>query len=279
VTASSAATWLFVPGDRPDRFDKAVASGADEVILDLEDAVRAESKDHARAAVVAWLDGGGSAWVRVNAQSTPWHDADLAALVATAGLRGLVLPKAEDPAAIAALGLSLGVTHSVIALVESARGVLQAPAIAATAVVSRLAFGSIDFALDIDAEEEDRTSLLAARSALVLASRSADLPPPIDGVTVSIDDADELRNDVRHARSLGFGGKLCIHPRQVPVVGDQLRPTDQQVEWAKAVVAAMEASDGAGAVTGPQGQMLDKPVLEKARRVLDRTGGTDDATA
>ncbi|MCW2868668.1 MAG: citrate lyase subunit beta-like protein, partial [Marmoricola sp.] len=143
-----AVTWLFVPGSRPDRFDRAVASGADEVVLDLQDAVAPGAKDAARDAVASWLRGGGAAWVRVNGVATREHEHDLAALGGCAGLRGVVVPDAEDPVSLQAVRAAVPDGAGVVALVESARGVDQVGAIARSGV-DRLAFGSIDFALDI----------------------------------------------------------------------------------------------------------------------------------
>lgn len=265
----SAATWLFVPGSRPDRFAKAAASGADEVICDLEDAVAPGEKEQARADVVAWLRGGGSAWVRLNAVGTRWHDDDVAALAECAGLRGLVVPKAESPSALAALAAEVPGPDRLVALVESAIGVLRAADLAACPGVGRLAFGSIDFALDVDATEDD-DSLLLARSTLVLASRAGGRAAPLDGVTTALDDPEALAADARRARRLGFGGKLCVSPRQVPVVAAQFRPSDLEVDWARRVVAA---ADGGTGVVATAGEMVDRPVLERAQRILAAASG------
>lgn len=262
-----AVTWLFVPGDRSDRFDRASAALADEVVLDLEDAVAPGAKDASRAAVVSWLDRGGAGWVRINGVGTPWHEHDLAALGGCAGLRGIVVPAAEDAASLEAARTGLPDGVGMIALVESALGIDQVAAITRSGV-DRLAFGSIDFALDIGAEETDE-ALLLARSSLVLASRVGGLPPPIDGVTVTIgDDAATERAAVR-ARSLGFGGKLCIHPRQVEPTARGFRPSAAQLQWATRILAVSDGRSGTFAVDG---QMVDRPVLERARSILDRVG-------
>jgi citrate lyase subunit beta/citryl-CoA lyase len=270
------ATWLFVPGDRPDRFAKAAAAGADEIILDLEDAVVPASKPAARDAAVAWLSAAGSAWVRVNAPTTSWYDADVTALLSCPGVRGLVVPKAEDPEPLAELGRRLRPGQRLVALVETARGVADVRAVAACPAVSRLAFGAIDFALDIDAQEDD-TSLLLARSSLVLASRVAGIAPPLDGVTTDVADPSAAGADARRARALGFGGKLCIHPSQIEPVGREFRPTQADVAWARAVLSGAGAA--AGASTGSDGHMIDKPVRDRARRILERAGEGPDAAA
>lgn len=258
--------WLFVPGDRPERFAKAAASGADEVIVDLEDAVAADDKSVARDAVASWLRGGGAAWVRANATETAWHTADIEALRGIAGLRGVVLPKSETPDEVAAVHERLGVP--VVALVESALGVGNATAICGAPGLTRLAFGSVDFALDIDAVET-RESLAVARSLLVLASRVAGLGAPIDGVTQSIDDVDRILSDARHARGLGFGAKLAIHPRQVGAIAEAFAPGEAEIAWAREVLTAAGAT-GAGGAVRVDGRMVDAPVVERARRLLAR---------
>ncbi|HEX2808125.1 MAG TPA: aldolase/citrate lyase family protein, partial [Kineosporiaceae bacterium] len=206
--AATAVTWLFVPGERPERFDKAAGSGADEVVLDLEDAVPPAGKDAAREQVCRWLASAGTGWVRVNGADTPWFEADLAALAAVGavpavaartGLRGVLVPKADDPEVLALVRARVGPDRGVMALVESARGVAGALALAATDAVDRLAFGSVDLAVDLDAVEEDR-SLLLARSMLVLASRAAGKPGPVDGITGSWDDPELVRSDAYRSR-------------------------------------------------------------------------------
>jgi len=263
-------TWLFVPGSRADRFGRAARSGADEIILDLEDAVAPDAKDDARERVSEWLDGGGAGWVRINGAGTACHERDLAALQPCAGLRGVVVPKAEDPGLLTDLRQRLPAGVGMVALVESALGIDQATALARSGAVDRLAFGSIDFALDIGAEESDE-ALLFARSALVLASRVGGLTAPVDGVTVSTTDDTGAYDASVRARSLGFGGKLCIHPRQVEPVAAGFRPTAAQLEWA---VRVLEAAGGGDTGTFTvDGQMVDRPVLARARAIVTRDGG------
>ena len=258
-----ARSFLFVPGHRADRFGKARDSGADQVVCDLEDAVGPDSKQAARARTVAWLASGGSACVRLNAPGTPWHEEDLAALADLPGLRGVVVPKAEDPEALAAVAERCAVP--VIALVETARGLLQALSLSEVPGVARLAFGSVDFSLDI-ASEEEQLALLHARSSLVVASRAGGLAPPVDGVTTALEDDALLRRDAKHAASLGFGAKLCIHPRQVSAVNETFSPSPDQVAWATKVLAACPE----GEVGVVDAEMVDRPVLERARGVIAR---------
>lgn len=248
----AATTFLFVPGDRPDRFAKAVASGADVVLLDLEDAVSAGAKDSARAAVGEWLVRG-RAMVRINAPGTPWFEAD-ASMVAARGVPVMV-PKAETPGVLAGF-------REVVALVETARGVEGAGELAAVPSVTRLAFGSVDLAAELGVAPEDREPFAYARSRLVIASAAARLAPPVDGVTTDLHDSARLEEDVRYARSMGFGGKLCIHPEQVAPVRDGFAPTEAELAWARRVVAA---GDGVSVVDG---RMVDKPVLARARHIL-----------
>ncbi|MFJ7217414.1 HpcH/HpaI aldolase/citrate lyase family protein [Amycolatopsis sp. NPDC098790] len=262
---TSATTLLFVPGNVPRRFAKAAAAGADAVVIDLEDAVRPEDKDTARAETLRWLTGGGQAWVRLNAAGTPWLDADLDAVADAAGLLGVLVPKAEDPAALAALPARLGPGTAVVALVETAAGLHRVHDVAAAPGVARLAFGSLDLAADLRADDT-REAMLLARSAIVLASRVAGLPAPIDGVTTVIHDADAVTTAARYVRSLGFGGKLCIHPAQVAPAARGLAHSEGEIAWAREVLQTAEGSTGA--VTGPDGRMIDKPVLDRARAIL-----------
>ena len=250
---------LFVPADRPERFEKAAAAGADAVILDLEDAVAADAKDAARAALRSGF-ASVPVLVRVNGLGTPWHVADMAALAGHA-FSAVMVPKAEAGEAFEALCKAS--SAPVVALVESARGLADARRIAGTANVARIAFGSIDFCADLGCAHI-RDALQAARCELVLASRLAGLVAPIDGVTTAIDDADAISGDARHARDLGFGGKLAIHPRQIAPIRAGFAPDDAEVAWARKVLAS---GDGAAAVDGA---MVDEPVRLRARAILGR---------
>jgi citrate lyase subunit beta / citryl-CoA lyase len=157
---------------------------------------------------------------------------------------------------------------AILPLIESARGLWNALAIATARGVRRLLFGSIDFQLDLSVRDDE---LIHYRSQLVLVSRVAELPTPVDGVTTAIDDVETLRRDTERARDLGFGGKLCIHPRQVAFVNAAFRPTDDEIAWAQRVVAA-DAQAG-GAAVAVEGTMVDRPVLLKAREILSAATG------
>lgn len=263
MQATQATSFLFVPGERPDRFDKA-AGAADLAILDLEDAVSNERKPEARQAVAAWLRAGGRAAVRVNGAGTPWHEDDLVALdgLSTA----LVLPKAEGPDEVSAVRRSVGGGVSLVALIETPRGVANIREIC-RAGADRLALGNLDLAAEL-AVDPSSPALLWARSALVYASAEAGLPGPVDGVTSAVDDRVRLREDCLHAKELGFTGKLCIHPRQVEEVARLFAPTEAELAWARGVLDAVtEAGPG---VATHEGQMVDAPVLRRARALLAR---------
>ena len=256
---------LFVPGDRPDRFDKAAASGADRVLLDLEDAVAPAHKSSARDAVQAWLKSGRRVLVRINGCDSPWHDDDMHLLDELPGV-GVMLPKAE-PESMAAVASRIGAGRELYALIESVRGVLGMRGIAATPGVTRLAFGNIDFGVDAGITPgDDEAELAVVRTAFVLESRAAGLPAPVDGVSLGTDTTALLASQVARGRRSGFGGKLCIHPRQVSTVNLAFSPSEQELRWARGVLDAFEAS--AGAVVAHDGQMIDRPVAERARRIL-----------
>lgn len=256
-------SYLFVPGNRPERFDKAYAAGADVVLVDLEDAVGFEEKAAARNAVRSWLNASQPVVLRINGAETDWFGDDLT-LLRMPGVRGAMLPKAEDGAAIEAIHRTAP-GLPVIALVESARGLANLAALA-SAGIARIAFGSVDFQLDLGIAGE-RDELLFARSQIVLASRLAGLPPPIDGVTLALDDPETLADDIAYARRLGFGGKLAVHPRQVQAINLGFLPPAADVEWARRVVAA--AADAGSNAVRLDGKMIDRPIIERARAILD----------
>ncbi|MER5179084.1 CoA ester lyase [Streptomyces sp. NPDC002896] len=264
-----ARTLLFVPANRPERFAKAHESAPGLVVLDLEDAVPAEQKADARKQVADWLTEGHTCAVRINAPGTPWYEEDVRAIAAHDC--AVMVPKAEDVAALRDLAGRLTSSSCLIALIETARGVLDARTIAAVPGVERLAFGSFDLAAQLGVDPDDHLALAFSRSALVLASAAADLAPPVDGVTGDVHDTEVVRSDVRYARRLGYSGKLCIHPQQIPTAEKALRPTEDEVRWARSVVE-VAATDG---VAIHEGQMVDKPVVDRAHRILRtaRNGG------
>jgi len=262
VDVRSASVFLFVPGDRPDRFGKAAAAGPDAVLFDLEDAVAPTAKDVAREQVRRWLASEGQGVVRINGVGTPWHEADLA-MAAERGV-AVVLPKAEDPDAVATVAAALPGT-GVIPLIETATGVLAAPAVSAVAGVVRTAFGNVDLAAQLGVDPGDHLALQLARQTLVLAAVAAGIGAPVDGVTTAVHDEGALLGDLRHAVRLGFAGKLCVHPRQVRPARLALHPDPEQVDWAQKVVASAQQS-----VALLDGQMIDKPVVDRALALLAR---------
>lgn len=254
---------LFVPANQPQRFAKAAASGADAVILDLEDAVARDAKDAARAALTCDFTGL-PVIVRINPVGTPWHEADLEA-VCGLPVAGVMLPKADGADSIAAVARALEGRAPVLALVESALGIAHARDIAAMPAVRRLVFGSVDYCADLGCSHL-REVLLPARAELVLASRLAGKAAPIDGVTTQLDDPSAVFDDARHARDLGMSGKLCIHPRQVADVLRAFGPSEAEIEWAHRVLAS---GDGAVSVDGA---MVDEPVRLRAQAILAQAG-------
>ena len=273
---TSPRTYLFVPGSRPERFGKALASGADAVVLDLEDAVAPADKPRAREAVAAWLLGASAelrqrAVVRINDAASAGFGDDLRMLAGCATV-AVMLAKAESSAQPVALRAALP-GADVLALIESAIGVANVDAIAAADGVTRLVFGTLDFALDLGVdtggEPLELTGLLShAASRIAIASRIAGLAAPVAGVTPEIDDEALLLADLALARRHGFGAKLCIHPKQVASIHAALRPSEAELDWARRTLAAEQASPGAARLDG---RMVDRPVVLRAKRLLARS--------
>lgn len=265
-------SYLFVPGDRPERFDKAVASGAHVTIVDLEDAVQPQRKAQARASLRNWLERTTHrVMVRINPAGTPWYEEDCA-LLALPAATGVMVPKAEDAAQLSSLAKTLRQEQVLLPLVETVAGHFAAAQLARVPRVTRLAFGSFDFMSDAgirgDAEELD-----PVRTNLVLVSRHAGIDAPVDGVTLATDDAPQIERDVARSRRYGMGGKLCIHPRQVGLVNAGFAPSAREVDWAHRVVAAL-AQGSLGAVT-VDGKLVDRPIELMAQAILEEAEGPD----
>jgi (S)-citramalyl-CoA lyase len=265
-------TALFVPGSRPERFAKALASGADAVIVDFEDAVEESLKREARNNLAAFLTEHPAAqvMVRVNAPDHAEHVQDVAFCSEQSGVTCILLPKVESAEQVA---ICAGAGKPVWPIIESAKGLVNLGQIASAASVERLSFGSLDLGLDLNLATGSASAdfvLDQARYQVLLHSRVADLQPPLDGVHPAIDDVDGLRASIRHARDMGFGGALCIHPRQVAAIHDALLPDDREIAWARRVI---QAGQGAAAAYTVDGQMVDAPVIARARRLLDLAGG------
>ena len=270
-----AISYLFVPGNRPERFSKAVEAGADAIILDLEDAVHPDSKAAARAAIWAWQEatpsGACERYIRLNSVSSSLLRQDLTWL---SDMRypkrcsGIFLPKAECPEALTRVVerlLEWQPELKIVAIIETAKGLQLVESIAAIAGLTRLAFGSLDFSLDINCSQIPE-AFVFARNRIVLASRTADLPSPIDGVTPAISDLAVVAKDSHYARSLGFGAKLCIHPSQLATVQRAFLPDSRQLAWADRVMKAVATGSHAVQVDG---EMVDLPLIEHAQRLLD----------
>ncbi|ASV97255.1 HpcH/HpaI aldolase/citrate lyase family protein [Paraburkholderia aromaticivorans] len=260
-----ARSYLFVPGDRPERFAKALDTGADAVVIDLEDAVVPAAKLAARDGLQRWLATADPArlMVRVNAVGTPWHLDDVA-MVSACGIAALMLPKSDSAQQLADVAARLPAATRIVALIESVAGVVAMRDIAAAPSVTRLAFGTVDFCGDAGVEGLG-AELDHVRSQMVIESRYAGLAAPIDGVTLELDDFARLTEHVAKARRFGFGGKLCIHPRQVEPVNRGFAPSEDERRWAARVLAACrEHPEGAFAVDG---KLVDRPVIERAKRI------------
>ncbi|WP_217477117.1 HpcH/HpaI aldolase/citrate lyase family protein [Stutzerimonas stutzeri] len=262
---------LFVPATRPERIPKALASGADAVIVDLEDAVadglKAEARGHLDAFLAANPDA--QVLVRINADGHAQQSEDLAVCAARPGVIGVLLPKVERAAQVVT---AAGCGKPVWPIVESARGLAALPEIAAAKGVERLSFGALDLGLDLGLASGTAAAervLDQARYSLLLHSRLANLAPPLDSVFPDIRNLDGLARFAADARDMGFGGVLCIHPSQVAVVHETLMPSADELAWAQRVLAAGASGEGVFVVDG---QMIDAPVIGRARRLLQRAG-------
>ena len=255
---------LFVPADRPERFQKAMGSGADIVIVDLEDAVASENKASARANVAALLRYQSNLVVRINAPGSPWHQEDLAAVAGrSAAVAAVMVPKVESVDELRQVRAHLDEATRIVPLIESAAGIARLEHLLTCDGIWCAAFGSLDFALDLSCAHT-WDALLMARSRLVLHSRLAGLPSPIDGVTTAIDNPDLCEADALRASQLGFGGKLAVHPNQIDAIRRGFQPDAASISWAHSVVDASLA----GGAARVQGAMVDRPVVERARRIL-----------
>lgn len=257
-------SFLFVPATRPDRFRKARESSADIVIVDLEDAIGEGDKSSARKSLAASSDFD-RAFVRINSVSTEHFEDDVRACLETGWVTDILVPMVESAADVMKLQNLLTRDMGIAALIETARGIQSANEIAESGV-SRLYFGSADYAAQIRATPS-KTLYSYPQSRLVVASAAAGLPAPVDGPTLKYLDDDLLRDDLEVARSLGMGGKLCIHPSQVPVVNRAFHFNADELVWAQEVVAAASKRDGE--VFTMDGEMIDAPVVARARGILE----------
>ncbi len=260
-------TYLFVPGNRPERFAKAQASGADRIIIDLEDAVAPADKALARDAIAVWMGGAGAVrdrvLIRINDDSTPWYADDLA-LIEALQVACVMLPKCETATQMTDVLQRMPADATVLPLIETARGVMALREIASAPGVSRLGFGSLDYMVDLDIPAGS-PALEYAAAQIAIASRAAGIASPVAGVTPDLDAA-RVTADMMQARALGFGAKMCIHPTQVAAVQAALTPTAAELSWAQRVLKVWSTSNG-GAIQ-LDGKMVDRPVILKAERIV-----------
>ncbi|CAN7344760.1 HpcH/HpaI aldolase/citrate lyase family protein [Caballeronia sp. LjRoot31] len=258
-------SYLFVPGNRPERFEKARASGADAVIFDLEDAVQPQEKSSALDAVLGHMDAARPAFVRINAADTEWFANDAAVIANHPGVAGIVLPKAETCEQIETVLAHAHASLTILPIVETARGFANLTLLCGAPRVQRIVFGTLDFQIDLNVEG-DGEELDMFRSQIVLASRLAGLAMPVDGVSTVLDDPVTIEAEARRGRRFGYGAKLCIHPKQIDAVHRAYAWTAAELAWAGRVLEAVEASGGAAVAV--DGKMVDMPVILKARRMV-----------
>ncbi len=275
-------SFLFAPGNHPRRVEKALTLDADATILDLEDACPIAEKVATRSVVVAAYQKPhrNLGYVRVNAMTTEFGYGDIVAVVQR-GVDGIILPKVETADEIKAIDwLVLQLERErdlppgafdIIPIIETGKGVANVAAIASAGTrVKRVSFGAGDFTLDMNIEwSRNEEELLPYRSAVVLASRAAGIEPPLDTVWVDIKDVEGFRASVRTIKRLGFQGKMCIYPDQVPIVNEMLAPTPAEVEWSRRAVQAFKEAEKAGSASIQlDGKFIDYPIVYRAERVL-----------
>ncbi|MDQ0931683.1 HpcH/HpaI aldolase/citrate lyase family protein [Streptomyces turgidiscabies] len=264
-------TWLYVPGDRPEVVSKALASGADVVVVDLEDAVAPDRKGYARTATAERLADPQPVpvHVRINALDGPLAAPDLAALEGLPGISALRLPKVTAPQDVVRVATrtptATGAGLPLHALLETALGIEHAFAIATAHPALRgIALGEADLRADLGVRDD--TGLDWCRSRVVVAARAAGLAPPPQSVHPDIHDLDTLAATCAHGRALGFLGRAAIHPRQLPVIERAYLPTPEEIEEAEQIVKAAATDEGAQAL--PDGRFIDAAVVATARRTL-----------
>jgi len=266
-------SYLFVPGRDAHRIGKALESAADAVVIDLEDAVAQEEKEAARRVVKEAMREKGSrphVYVRINGLHSPFWQADCEC-AQEAGFAGIMVPKVGSAEDIVRLKRELTAEMTIIPLIETARGVHFAYEIAlADAAVTRLAFGAVDYSLDLGiALTDEQLELVYPRSRLAVASRAAGIDPPIDTVFTDLNHEKGLIRETRMAKRLGFRGKLLIHPKQIQPVHTVFSPTKDELAWAQAVVEAFQAAEKQGvAAISVDGKMVDYPVYKHALTIL-----------
>jgi citrate lyase subunit beta/citryl-CoA lyase len=271
---SDACSFLFVPANQPERYGKALASGADGVIIDLEDAVGLDDKAKARELLKnTWssisVEEKKRVIIRCNAPGSSFYAADLV-LAKELQVRHLMIPKTESPDHINGAAEELKNT-AFIPMIETPLGLHHLNEIASAEQVLRLALGNLDMQVEMGMScDDNETEIDTARFMLVLASKLAQIAPPLDGVTPSTDDEPRIFAHAQKAKRFGFGAKLCIHPKQIPIIKRAFSPTVEEISWAKRVIAADNASNGQAVKV--DGKMVDRPVVMLAHRILRLAG-------
>lgn len=262
---------LFVPGSRPERFDKAVESGADTIIIDLEDAVLPEAKAEARAAALGWLAhrGDATAGIRINSPRTADGCADIAALAVSGCSPDFVMvPKAETGIDMEIVGDALGHGAPLIAVIESGRGLRRAFDIAKQSPAGVL-FGGADYSASLGADLSNWDAMIVARGTIAGACGAAGVPA-YDVPYLDVKDPNGLDETTRQAKAVGFSGRACIHPSQVDTVNAVFLPTREEVLEARAIIKALEDSKGGAALHN--GKLIDRPIILAAERTLAKAG-------
>jgi len=268
---------LFTPGTEAARLRKAVTSGADVCIFDLEDSVPAARIGEARAIVreaLEQLAGSERIWLRVHPASSPEMTEDLRDMPLSA-LEAVMLPKASDRDDVDACRRAMKHARTaaelpVVPLIETAAGVLACASIGEVTDVACLAFGRFDLAADLGIDPDGGSAaLVMARSAVVLASAAARIGPPLDSPWVKVSDLDGLQTAAARARADGFGGMLVIHPSHVTTVNEVFSPTAKELAWAQGIVASSaEAQSGGRGAYARDGEMVDEAIVKRARAIL-----------
>lgn len=268
-----ALTWLYVPGDRPDRYQRALGSGADVVIVDLEDSVHPDHKSMAREAVAELLAASLPVpiEVRINDLDSPWGADDLASLGALPGLRHVRVPKVRGRADIGRVvqGLPGDRPIALTALIESAAGVEAALEIASEPSVAAIGLGEADLRSELGVTDDE--GLRYARGRIVNAARAADLRPPAMSPWMDVRDPIGLAASSRHARQIGFLGRAAIHPDQLPIIVKAFTPDDDELSAARALLDGLSAASalGLGGLVLPDGRFVDRAMVALAERTVE----------
>lgn len=262
---------LFVPGSRADRFGKAVAAGADGVIIDLEDAVLPDEKAKARSETLTWVSNwrGTGLGIRINSPRTAAGCTDIAAIAGSAGSQRadfFVVPKVETPVDLEIVREAIGRKVNLIAVIESGRALANVHAIAGEAN-GGLLFGGVDFSAATGAHLDDWDAMLTARSLIAAAAGAAGVPA-YDVPALNISDRNNLNLTARKVRALGYSGKACIHPDQVEIISGAFTPGEAEVAAARAIIEASKSASAGAFVHN--GKMIDRPVVLAAERLLSR---------